>query len=103
VQVTTASGTIVMVATLPDVEKDPPPDAEHARLWKAKFAGSAPSVTLYDPAGTFAQCSVFAVPAVIGDAGSTPASSFSVKLDGVLSSEQEGVVEPVAGLGMVDV
>src|SRR6266496_594832 len=87
-QVTVLSGATVMVAVLSEMLKLPPLSAEQVRLSKAKFAGSAPSVTVYVPAGTLAQCSVLAVPAVIGDVGSTPALSFSVKLAGVVSRVQ---------------
>jgi hypothetical protein len=44
--VTVLFGATVMVATLPEVVKLPPPSAVQVRLSKAKFAGSAPSVTV---------------------------------------------------------
>ena len=64
-----------------------------------KFAGSAPSVTVYGPAGTFVHVSVLAVlsPVVFP-------LSLSVKADGVESVVQVGMVGARAvGLGMVDV
>src|SRR6266571_411903 len=86
-QVTVLFGATVIVAVLPEVT----PPAEQVRLSNAKFAGSAPSVTVYVPAKTESQCSVLAVPVVIGGAGSTPALSFSVKLAGVASRVQPAV------------
>src|SRR6266511_5957327 len=95
-QVTVLLGATLMVAVLSNMEKLAPSSAVQVRLSNAKFAGSAPSVTVYVPARTPGQCSVLAVPAVIGE-GSTPALSFSVKLSGVVS-----MVQPAVD-GMVDV
>src|SRR6266540_1825790 len=95
-QVTVLFGATLMVAVLPDVVALPPPSAVQVKLSNTKFAGSAPSVTVYVPAKTESQCSVLAVPVAIGDAGSTPALSFRVKLSGVVSTVQpdvDGIVE----------
>src|SRR6266511_1668649 len=95
-QVTVLLGATLMVAVLSNMEKLAPSSAVQVRLSNAKFAGSAPSVTVYVPAKTPSQCSVLAVPVAIGDAGSTPALSFRVKLSGVVSTVQpdvDGIVE----------
>src|SRR6266540_3260442 len=95
-QGTVLLGATLMVAVLSNMEKLAPSSAVQVRLSNAKFAGSAPSVTVYVPAKTPSQCSVLAVPVAIGDAGSTPALSFRVKLSGVVSTVQpdvDGIVE----------
>src|SRR6266849_1426408 len=73
-----------------------PPVAVQVRLSSAKLAGGPPSVTLQLPAGTLTQSSVLVEL-------STPALSFNVKADGVVSDVQLGVVEAPTGSGMFDV